>query len=295
LSETSAKLDAQTQQTILAAQRNELTEHLIYQRLARATRDPHNREVLARIAEDELRHARFWRRYTQRDIAPNRLKAAWYVLLAKLLGLTFSIKLMERGEELAQVVYNRIAVFVPQAQAIVQDEDHHEAQLIDMLDEERLRYVGSMVLGLNDALVELTGTLAGLTLALQNTRLIGMAGLITGIAASLSMASSEYLSTKSEGSAQDPLKASLYTGVAYVFTVVLLILPYFLLSSYLAALGLTVAAAVLIILAFTFYTSVAKDLPFGKRFAEMASLSLVVATLSFGIGFLVREFLHIDV
>ena len=57
------------------------------------------------------------------------------------------------------------------AQKIAEDEERHEQKLLAILDEERLQYVGSMVLGLNDALVELTGTLAGLTLALQNTKL----------------------------------------------------------------------------------------------------------------------------
>ena len=103
---------------------------------------------------------------------------------------------MERGEEKAQTTYGKISEFVPSAKEIVEDEDKHELELINMLDEERLRYVGSIVLGLNDALVELTGALAGLTFALQNTRLTAMAGLITGVAASLSMATSEYLSTK---------------------------------------------------------------------------------------------------
>lgn len=88
-----------------------------------------------------------------------------------------------------------------------------------------------MVLGLNDALVELTGVLAGLTLALQNTRLVAMTGFITGIAASLSMSASEYLSAKSEEGPQDPLKASIYTGSAYVLTVLFLIFPYLLFTN----------------------------------------------------------------
>ena len=46
------------------------------------------------------------------------------------------------------------------------DERRHEEELYGMLDEERLHYVGAMVLGLNDALVELTGAIAGVTFAL---------------------------------------------------------------------------------------------------------------------------------
>jgi VIT1/CCC1 family predicted Fe2+/Mn2+ transporter len=86
-------------------------------------------------------------------------------------------------------------------------------KLISLIDEERLKYVSSMVLGLNDALVELTGALTGLTLALQNPRLIAIVGFITGIAASMSMAASEYLSTKQEDTEKNPLKASVYTGL----------------------------------------------------------------------------------
>ena len=166
---------------------------------------------------------------------------------------------------------------------------------IDMIDEERLRYVGSMVLGLNDALVELTGALAGLTLALQNTRLVAMTGLITGVAGSLSMAASEYLSTKSEGGVKEPFRASVYTGFAYVLTVIFLILPYLLLIDLYSCLGLTILNAVVVIFIFTFYISVSRDLSFRKRFLEMALISLGVAVLTFAIGFIIRIFLNIEI
>ena len=117
-------------------------------------------------------------------------------------------------------------------QNIQHEEDVHEERLINMLDEERLRYAGSIVLGLNDALVELTGALAGLTLALQNVKLIALSGLITGIAASMSMAASEYLSTRSEETNKHPVRAAIYTGIAYIITVALLVLPYLLFENY---------------------------------------------------------------
>jgi len=286
--------DEEARGAILRAQRNEITEHLIYRKLSQAVGDPHNSRVLARIAEDELRHYRFWRELTGEELGPSRLKVWWYLGIARVLGLTFGIKLMERGEQRAQEVYQKISVVVPGVTDIVEDEDRHEAELIDLIDEERLRYVGSMVLGLNDALVELTGTLAGLTLALQNARLIGLAGLITGIAASLSMAASQYLSTKSEEGGQDPTKAAAYTGVAYVLTVALLILPYFLLRSYLVSLGVTLTNAILVILAFTYYVSVAREISFKKRFLEMVLISFGVAGLSFAIGYVVGQFLHVE-
>ena len=160
---------------------------------------------------------------------------------------------------------------------------------------ERLRYIGSIVLGLNDALVELTGALAGLTLALQSTRLVALTGSITGIAAALSMGASEYLSTKTEGGDRNPIKAAVYTTSAYVVTVTVLILPYLILGSYYVALACTLVAAIAIITFFNYYITVAQSVPFKTRFFEMTGLSLGVATLSFFIGFAIRAFLGVDI
>jgi VIT1/CCC1 family predicted Fe2+/Mn2+ transporter len=140
-----------------------------------------------------------------------------------------------------------------------------------------------MVLGLNDALVELSGTLAGLTFAFQDTKLISLSGLITGIAASLSMAASEYLSSKADGE-ENAFKSSIYTGVAYIITVIILVLPYLLLSNPFIALGIMIGAVIMIIFVFNLYISVAKNLNFKKRFFQMAAISLGVALLSFFIG-----------
>ena len=277
------------------AQQNELTEYRIYSKLARVIPDKQNAAVLARIAEDERRHHDFWKTYTKSETSPKRWKILFFYWVSRILGITFGIKLMERGEEQAQINYTLIAEQIPEAKRIIDDEHAHEEELIGMIEEERLSYVGSVVLGLNDALVELTGALAGFTFALQNTRLIALAGLITGIAASFSMAASEYLSTKSEGRGERALKSSLYTGVAYIGTVFLLILPYMLIDNYFLCLALTLCIAMLIIFFFNFYISVAKDYSFRRRFLEMAGLSLGVAALTFAIGFLIRKTLGIEV
>jgi VIT1/CCC1 family predicted Fe2+/Mn2+ transporter len=211
-----------------------------------------------------------------------------------LFGITFALKLMEKGEHNAQGLYEEISQSLPAAKEIARDEETHENDLIGLIDEERLRYVGSMVLGLNDALVELTGALAGLAFALPDTRLVTMAGSITGFAASLSMASSEYLSTKSEAASKDPIKASVYTGLAYVTTVVLLILPFLLVSNLYLCLAGSIFNALAIIFAFTYYVSVAKDIPFTRRFLEMAAASLGIAGLSFIVGIIIKMLLGVE-
>jgi len=290
-------IDDELKKKILTFQRNEITEHYIYRKLAQSVKDEQNKQVLLGISDEELKHYQIWKKYTNQDVKPSQLMLLKYYLIARILGITFGVKLMEKGEESAQVSYHDIAHQISDARRIIRDENEHENKLISMINEERLMYVGSIVLGLNDALVELTGALAGFTFAFQNTRLIALAGLITGIAASLSMGASEYLSTKSEADEEglkDPVKASIYTSFAYILTVAFLILPFFVLPNVYIALGATLVNALIVILLFTFYVSVAKDLPFRKRFLEMASLSLCVAALTFAIGFLIRTFLGID-
>lgn len=288
-------ISTETRNKLLTYQKNEITEHHIYTKLAAAVKSPENRRVLEKIAAEELRHYKYWHKYTKQNVAPDRLKIWQYYLISRVLGFTFGVKLMERGEENAQESYAGLSAEVPGATAIAQDEHEHEEALLALLDEEMLRYIGSIVLGLNDALVELTGALAGLTLALQNTKLIALTGSITGIAAALSMGASEYLSTKSEDTVKEPFRASVYTGGAYIITVLILILPYLVFNNFYVCLTFTMIAAILIIAFFNYYISVARDEPFKSRFLEMAGLSLGVAAFSFLIGFVLRAFFGIDV
>ena len=288
-------IDPSTRQKFLTFQRNELTEYHIYRELAKVTKNSANRDVLNRIANDELRHYEQLKKATGQEVSRDRFKIWKYVLIARLLGLTFGIKLMEAGEANAQTGYDDFEDEFEPAGLMSADENEHEQELIGLLDEERLQYTGSVVLGLNDALVELTGALAGFTLALQNTKLIAMTGAITGIAAALSMATSEYLSTKAEETEKHPMKASVYTGLAYIFTVLVLIAPYLIFQNYYICLAITLVLGLGIIASFNYYIAVAKDLNFRKRFLEMSCLSLGVAGISFLVGFLLRKLTGIEI
>jgi VIT1/CCC1 family predicted Fe2+/Mn2+ transporter len=283
-------------ETIKRMQQNEITESSVYREIAMFAKGEENKKTLRRLAAEEKAHAEIWKQYTGIDMKPEKLKVFKYKWIARIFGFTFAIKLMERGEMNAQKEYEALKDEVPESIDIKKQEDEHEEALIQMLDEESLQYIGSMVLGMNDALVELTGSLAGFTFAMQNTKLIALAGLIIGISATFSMASSEFLSARSEGRS-DALKSCAYTGVAYLVTVILLILPYLLLGNaqYLIALALMMAIVIAIIAVFTYYTSVAQDQPFKSRFLEMAVISVGVAVLSFVVGVLAKHFLGVEV
>lgn len=277
-------------------QQNELTESVIYEKVAKFAKGDENKQTLLRLSREEKAHYEIWKKYSGEEMKPETGKVLKYTLLARVFGFTFAVKLMERGEENAQAEYALLAREVEESITIRQQEEEHEQALLEMLDEERLQYVGSMVLGLNDALVELTGSLAGFTFALQNTRLIALSGLIIGISATFSMASSEFLAARSEGRS-DALKSCTYTGIAYLITVVLLIAPYLLFGTaqYIMALVCMLVTVVLIIAGFTYYTSVAQDQPFKSRFLEMSLISIGVAVVSFVVGILAKRFLGVDI
>ena len=289
------EISKELQEKLSIFQKNEITEYHIYSKLAGQTRDPENQKVLNQIAADELKHYKIWSAYTNKEVSPSQWEINKYYWISKIFGLTFGLKLMEKGEEKAQINYALIATEVPEALAVAEDENKHEKELIELIQEEHLKYMGSIVLGLNDALVEILGTLAGLTFALQNTKLVALAGIITGIAGALSMSSSEYLSNKAEGKDDLAIKSAVFTGIAYVIAVVFLVAPYLIFTSVFIALLVALFDSILIVFLFTYYISVANDQPFRKRFTEMVVLSTVVGLISFGLGYVVRILFGIDV
>ena len=114
-------------------------------------------------------------------------------------------------------------------------------------------------------------------------------------AEALSMAASEYLSTRTENNVhKNALKAAVYTGIAYVITVVVLILPFVLLSNVYWGLGVCLFGALVIIAIFNYYYSIVKTESFRHRFTEMAIISIGIAAISFLIGYALRVFTGIE-
>lgn len=289
-------LSSKAIEILLKSQKDEETDSLIYDFMAKKDKNPENKKILHRMAIEEREHAKMWQSFTKKEVKPDYKLILWYKILTFIMGFTFVMKIIQKGEVNASLKYADIIDEVPEAKKISEDEHKHEIELINMLDEERLQYVGAIVLGLNDALVELTGTIAGLSFALMNTRIVALSGIITEISATLSMAASNYLAERAEGN-PNALKSSVYTGVAYLITVALLVTPYLVFPNdmWLGALITMLLTVIFIILFFNYYIAVAKDLPFMKRFLEMAGISLSVAAISFVIGILVKNFLGIDV
>ena len=276
----------------------EITEAEVYKKLAKNQRNKNNKTILEQIAEQEINHYNILKNITNIDVKPSRIRVLLHVLASLFFGLTFSLKLMEKIEQSAAKEYRQLGL-----NDIAKEEDEHEEKLLSLLEEDALNYLSSIILGLSDALVELTGALAGLTFAFQELRVVALAGLVTGIAASFSMAASEFLATKEENSERSPIKAAIFTGIAYMLTVMLLVTPYLLLDDTSAimlglepliqALCITLIIGLLIIALFNFYVSIAQDHSFKQRFTEMTSILIVVTGISFAIGLILREWFGI--
>ena len=282
-----------TKRLIEEMQANEKTDSEIYRLLAKRI-GGENGNILRQMADEEAAHCAVWSRYTGKACAAKKLKVWLYVVMGWIFGLTFVINLLEFGEDKAGKRYSDLIAEVPEAKYIMEEEQRHEEKLAAMIDEERLKYIGSMVLGLNDALVELTGALAGFTLALGNNAMVGLAGFITGVSATLSMAASEYLAKKADPEEKHPLKAAVYTGIAYLITVAFLLLPYTMFSSPILALGFCLFNAACIIAAFTFFVSVVRRESFRPQFTEMICISFGVAAISFLIGWAAKTWMGIE-
>ncbi|HWQ06253.1 MAG: VIT1/CCC1 transporter family protein [Clostridiaceae bacterium] len=289
-------VEPETLKRIERFQQDEITGSVLYAKIARRQKDENNKRAFEEISKAELSHYEIWKGYTGRDVAPNRFRIYGFLLMSKILGITFTLKFFERFEEIGIHGLEEIEREIPEVRGIIAEEEKHEVSLMEMVDEERLHYVGAIVLGLNDALVELTGTIAGLTFALASNRLVALSGIITGVSATLSMAASNYLAQRADGNPK-ALKSSAYTGIAYLMTVILIVLPYLLLPNdwYVAAFAIMITAVILVILSFNYYISVAQGTPFWKRFGEMMLISMGVAALSFAIGLAAKALLGIEV
>jgi VIT1/CCC1 family predicted Fe2+/Mn2+ transporter len=287
-----------TLKALLAAQRNEISEYHTYSWLAGRIKDEKNREIVQSIGNDERRHYEVIKQITGVEVKPHMPGVLFYRIISILFGLSFGLRLMEKGEKSAERTYVHLKETVPELAEVFIDEEKHEKELLGMINEEMIEYAGSMVLGLNDALMELTGVLAGLTFALQNGKIIGVIGFITGLAASMSMAASEYLSVREEAdknSSKSSLRSAFYTGITYIITVLILIAPYFLFRNVYISLAVMLASSIIIILTYTFYITTAKGLPLWRRFGEMALISASVAGISFVVGVIMRMAFHVEV
>jgi vacuolar iron transporter family protein len=277
----------------------EYRNQLIFQALSERETDETFRDILVQLTDMERGHVVFWRNLAKQKTYRVKPSVIWvYMVLRKLFGLTFVVRLMEMQEdimveEIREWLFHTNHHAKKDIETVLLVEEQQELKLIKQIKEERVEFMGSIVLGLNDGLIELSGALTGFLFAFQNHTTVILAGVILGISASLSMASSSYLQARQERG-KDPIKSAIYTGVAYLIVVVLLIMPYLLTSNHIASLLGMLLIVIGIVSGLSFYTAVVFSRNLRQTFIEMLTFSVGTAFVTFLIGSAARSIFGIN-
>jgi len=276
---------------------DEFSDCTLYDRLSKTVNsDSPFREVLLDLSATEHKHFEFWRKYVPGE-EPKlaRLKLYWVLFLRKFFGLTFATRYLDRHEGKVVQEYEGLARLIPEADRpayddMVADEKEHEKAFAKKVESSAIRYIAFVVLGLADALVEISGIHAGWLGLFEKTEIAGLAGVVAGGAASLAMASAAFAQAK-QGFSGSARMSAVYTGVSYFVTAIILATPYFLTSSMILALATSLTLAVAILAVTTWYSTVIQQKLFPRDFVEILAILFGTVILVFLLGaFVSAEF-----
>ena len=275
--------------------KDEFTDYTVYLALSKYERNPKFRETLAGLGETERVHYEFWRKYApDTRVSAARLRVYSVQLLRLLLGLTFTMKFLERHEGVIVRRYKQVERFIPaedrsRFDQMVADEEHHENSLMGGIEEGRVKYMAFIVLGLADAVVEVSAIHAGSLGIYRRTEIAGLAGIIAGMAASIAMASAAYAQAQ-QGFSGSAKKSAIYTGVSYLITAVLLAFPYFLTQTQYIALASSLIVGMVLVALITYYDTVISERVFRRQFIELAGIILGATAALYLIGLVIGNY-----
>ena len=270
---------------------HEYTDSKLYERLSKTVPSSSPfASVLMHLSDTEHKHYEFWRKYApQEEPRLDKVKLYWVLFLRRVLGLTFASRFLDRHESSVVKEYRALAGLIPESdkaafEEMVADEQEHEMEFAKKIESAAIRYISFIVLGLADALVEITGIHAGSLGVYNKTEYAGLAGVIAGAAASLAMASAAFAQAKQgfQGSAR---LSALYTGISYFVTAIILASPYFLTPVPIIALFVSLSLAVIILALITYYSTVISGKPFARDFIEILLIMFGVTVALYVIGY----------
>ncbi len=290
------------EQVVFEEGRIELTDSVIYSRLARLgpKKNERIRDVFQSLAEMESEHLEFLKKYTGgKEFGVKRFRLYLVLLMWRVLGVSFTVKYLEGHERDSIERFKRLAALIPLENKaafdiVVQEEGEQWKTFAEQVQSSYVKYISFIILGLADALVEIAGIHAGSLGIYNSTVLTGVAGIVAGAAASIAMASAAYAQAKQgfEGSAS--LSAA-YTGVSYFVSATFLAIPYFLTNSMGFAIGSSLFIGVWIIAITSYYNSVISSTRFMRAFVELAGVMFVATLALFVFGIIVRVLLGITI
>jgi VIT1/CCC1 family predicted Fe2+/Mn2+ transporter len=271
--------------------RDEYIDYKVYSYLAKLEKNEERKKILENFGKMEHEHYIFWKslmKKEMKDSSLDNIRIKLFILFKYIFGLIFTIKFMERNEKRVIEEYKKLlnkfeGETKQKLELIIKDEIEHENFWMNQMKDDTTRYLGFIILGLADAIIEITGVHAGFLGVTASTIIAGIAGLVVGVSASLAMASAAYLQAKqAEGS--NPRISAIYTGVFYILAAVALAIPYFMTHDMLVAFLSSLIIAIMLIGFFNFYSSVIFERKFAKEFLTSTIIILVTASISFIVG-----------
>lgn len=273
---------------------DEYADSLLYRDLASREKDPANKGVLEKLAQQEHGHYLFWKKFApayEPRVNPSFLLN--FRLMRRFFGLVFTIKFLERHEHVVIEEYKKVLAELSgqdkvDLEKIIADEKEHEKFFIAQIQETVITYISFIALGLADAIVEITGVHAGFLGVTSSTLFAGMSGLIVGFSAAISMSSAAYLQAKQDPH-RSPWMSAIITGISYMLSVILLAIPYFFTHHMGYAFAFSTLVGIMLIAFLTFYSAVVFDRRFWRELFETVALMLMTAVATFLLGTFLGE------
>lgn len=290
--------------------KNEIKDYSVYNALLEKEKDKKMRSILSSLAKTENKHADIWSKIAKRDRAEVHISTFYlllYTLIRRIFGLTFTVRLLELNEINGAKAYAELlsrtkekSLYL-QLKSILAEEREHEELLKNMLEEKeaQLRYIRSIVFGLNDGLVEILAAVAGIAVVATSNFIVVAVGLIAGLSGTLSMAGGAYLSAKSEGLVSkekiltSPSKEAYYTGIYYFLGALVGIAPFGLGFGGVEGIALSIIFVSVALSFVSFIIAVISGVSIKRRIIEMLAISLGAAAATILFGFFLKEYLHI--
>jgi VIT1/CCC1 family predicted Fe2+/Mn2+ transporter len=191
---------------------DEYRDSVLYAQLAKGEKNEMLKREFLRLSAIESEHAKFWYAFLERRgvkaprVKVGKLSFLSIKLLRRLLGPGAVASLLELGENSAVERYFEFLTGFELAEderrilsEVIVDELEHEHFFAEAKKRFHTDNIRDFVLGMNDGLVELLGAVTGLSAVYVNSpRIVGISGLIVGVAGALSMAIGSFISVRSQ-------------------------------------------------------------------------------------------------
>ncbi|MGB9678744.1 MAG: VIT1/CCC1 transporter family protein [Thermoanaerobacteraceae bacterium] len=190
----------------------ELKAFELYTYLSKIEKNPDIKQSFDSLAKIEKAHSKFWydflleRNIKVKEKHSNIFRLFLYKILRTLLGSRLFVTVLEMNEtsttESYYQYFNEATLSNDEKvmlSKIIEDELEHEKIFSKQKNKFSIENIRDFIMGMNDGLVEILGTVTGLSAVYPKSPItVGTAGLVVGVAGALSMAIGAYTSVRSQ-------------------------------------------------------------------------------------------------